>query len=258
MLPPAHRRKRQSEHLPAHHVAIAAVARVAVIRDIMVPPAPARSTAWKTTLPSVQRGIAIVLDGAWARQLGCGPLYSDFYSLWGFSGTTPNYSAYMDLGTLAPATTPHWFDAYSPTTLKQQAAFGDATYGLTDALKVDVGGRVNHYDYRFSSCLSGWGSANGAATPSCSGLIALVVDQLQPETQSLVHFQPGDDGVCNRVDRLPSRRGQRGLSDHRCRLGLGLPAAKLYERQVALHLRAGPCPELRAGRKARFLDQRVT
>jgi iron complex outermembrane receptor protein len=110
-----------------------------------------------------------------------GLYYSDFYSLWDFRGTTPNYSAYMDLGTLAPATTPNWFDAYSPTTLKQYAAFGDATYALTDALKIDVGARVNHYDYRFSSCLSGWGSANGAATPSCSGLIALSSTSFNPK-----------------------------------------------------------------------------
>lgn len=110
-----------------------------------------------------------------------GLYYSDFYSLWGFNGTTPNYSAYMDLGTLAPATTPNWFDAYSPTTLKQYAAFGDATYALTDELKVDAGARVNHYDYRFSSCLSGWGSANGAATPSCSGLIALSSTSFNPK-----------------------------------------------------------------------------
>ena len=110
-----------------------------------------------------------------------GVYYSDFYSLWDFNGTTPNYSAYMDLGTLAPATTPNWFDAYSPTTLKQFAGFGDATYALTDALKVDIGARVNHYDYRFSSCLSGWGSANGAATPSCSGLIALSSTSFNPK-----------------------------------------------------------------------------
>ena len=110
-----------------------------------------------------------------------GLYYSDFYSLWGFKGTTPNYSAYMDLGTLAPATTPNWFDAYSPTTLKQYAAFGDATLTATDALKVDVGGRVNHYDYRFSSCLSGWGSANGAAIPSCSGVIALSSTSFNPK-----------------------------------------------------------------------------
>lgn len=119
-----------------------------------------------------------------------GLYYSDFYSLWGFRGTTPNYSAYMDLGTLAPATTPNWFDAYSPTTLKQYAAFGDATYALTDELKVDVGARVNHYDYRFSSCLSGWGSANGAATPSCSGLIALSSTGFNPKLNLSYKFSP--------------------------------------------------------------------
>jgi iron complex outermembrane recepter protein len=110
-----------------------------------------------------------------------GLYYSDYYSLWDFNGTTPNFAAFMDLGTLAPATTPNWFDAYSPTTVKQYAAFGDATYALTDALKVDVGARVNHYDYRFSSCLSGWGSAHGAATPSCSGLIALASTSFNPK-----------------------------------------------------------------------------
>jgi iron complex outermembrane recepter protein len=110
-----------------------------------------------------------------------GLYYSDFYSLWTFNGTTPNDSAYMDLGTLAPATTPNWFDAYSPTTLKQYAGFGDVTYALTDALKVDIGARVNHYDYHFSSCISGWGSANGAATPSCSVLIALSSTSFNPK-----------------------------------------------------------------------------
>ena len=119
-----------------------------------------------------------------------GLYYSKFYSLWGFNGTTPNYSSYMDLGTLAPATTPNWFDAYSPTTLKQFAAFGDATYALTDELKVDVGARVNHYDYRFSSCISGWGSANGAATPSCSGLIALSNNSFNPKFNLAYTFSP--------------------------------------------------------------------
>jgi iron complex outermembrane recepter protein len=119
-----------------------------------------------------------------------GLYYSDFYSLWTFNGTTPNYSSYMDLGTLAPATTPNWFDAYSPTTLKQYAGFGDATYALTDALKVDVGARVNHYDYRFSSCISGWGSANGAATPSCSGLIALSSTSFNPKFNLAYTFSP--------------------------------------------------------------------
>jgi two-component system KDP operon response regulator KdpE len=45
--------------------------------------------------------------------------------------------------------------------------------------------------------------------------------------QSILYVQPRPDGVCNRVERLPSRRRQRGLSDHRCRLGSGFPAAEL-------------------------------
>ncbi len=119
-----------------------------------------------------------------------GLYYSDFYSLWGFNGTAANYSSYMDLGTLAPATTAHWFDAYSPTTLKQYAGFGDITYSLTDELKVDVGARVNHYDYRFSSCISGWGSGFGAATPSCSGLIALASTGFNPKFNLTYKFSP--------------------------------------------------------------------
>jgi outer membrane receptor protein involved in Fe transport len=119
-----------------------------------------------------------------------GLYYSDFYSLWGFKGTTPNYSSYMDLGTLAPATTPNWFDAYSPTTLKQYAAFGDTTYALTDELKIDVGARMNHYDYRFSSCISGWGSGNGAAAPSCSGLIPLSSTSFNPKLNLSYTFSP--------------------------------------------------------------------
>jgi outer membrane receptor protein involved in Fe transport len=119
-----------------------------------------------------------------------GLYYSDFYSLWNFNGTTPNFSSYMDLGTLAPATTPNWFDAYSPTKLKQYAGFGDVTYALTDALKVDVGARVNHYDYRFSSCISGYGSGNGAATPSCSGLIALSSTSFNPKLNLTYTFSP--------------------------------------------------------------------
>jgi iron complex outermembrane receptor protein len=119
-----------------------------------------------------------------------GLYYSHFYSLWTFDGTTPNYSAYMDLGTLQRASTPNWFDAYSPTTLSQYAVFGDGTYALTDELKVDVGARLNHYDYRFSSCISGWGSALGAATPSCSGHIALSANSFNPKFNLSYAFSP--------------------------------------------------------------------
>jgi outer membrane receptor protein involved in Fe transport len=110
-----------------------------------------------------------------------GLYYSDFHSTWTFHGTTPNFSAYMDLGSLQPATTPNWFDAYEPTTLSQEAAFGDATYALTDAFKIEVGARFNHSDYSFSSCISGWGSALGNATPSCTGLIKQSNDSFNPK-----------------------------------------------------------------------------
>jgi outer membrane receptor protein involved in Fe transport len=110
-----------------------------------------------------------------------GLYYSHFYSLWTFNGTTPTYGTYMDLGTFAPATTPNWFDANSPTTLKQYAIFGNATYAFTSELKADVGLRVNKYDYKFSSCISGWGSGFGAAEPSCSGLITQNSTSVDPK-----------------------------------------------------------------------------
>ena len=87
-----------------------------------------------------------------------GLFYSHFDSRT-FAGTTPNFSSYMDLGSLQPATTANWFDAYEPTRLTQSAAYADATYAFTGALKLEVGGRFNHSDYSFSSCISGWGSA---------------------------------------------------------------------------------------------------
>ncbi len=134
---------------------------------------------------------------------GAGPLtwvagvyYSHFDSTWTFKGTTPNYSSYADLGTLlpgntpAPATTPNWFDAYEPSTNAQEAAFGDLTYALTSALKIDIGGRFTHDDYRFSSCITGWGSAQGAATPSCTGLIKLASDSFNPKFNLSYTFSP--------------------------------------------------------------------
>ncbi len=100
-----------------------------------------------------------------------GVYYSHFSSTWYFTGTTPDPYAYLDLGTFDRATTQNWFDALSPTSEDQYAVFGDVTYALTPRLKADVGLRWTDYEYSFSSCISGWGSGLGAATPSCSGLI---------------------------------------------------------------------------------------
>ena len=129
---------------------------------------------------------------------GDGPLswvtglyYSDFYSEWTFDGTTPNFSTFGDLGTGAAATTPNWFDAKSPTSLIQYAVFADASYAVTDEFKVDTGVRLNRFVYRFSSCISGWGSALGAATPSCSGLIPLDSSSFTPKLNLSYTFSSG-------------------------------------------------------------------
>jgi iron complex outermembrane receptor protein len=95
-----------------------------------------------------------------------GAYFSHYWATWTFAGTTPNYATYMDIGTLAPATTPNWFDAYSPTTMEQYAVYGNATYAITSKLKLSVGLRVTDYDYQFESKIRGWGSALGAAAPS--------------------------------------------------------------------------------------------
>jgi len=98
-----------------------------------------------------------------------GAYFSHYWATWNFTGTTPNPSAYADIGTGAPATTPDWFDAYSPTTMEQYALYGNATYALSSRFKASVGLRVTDYDYQFESSISGWGSALGAATPSVTG-----------------------------------------------------------------------------------------
>jgi iron complex outermembrane recepter protein len=110
-----------------------------------------------------------------------GIFYSNYSATWNFNGTTDNPSAYMDLGTFAPATTTAWFDANSPTRLVQYAVFGEGTYDITSQLKTNVGLRYYSYDYKFSSVISGWGSALGAATPSDSGLIKQSANGVNPK-----------------------------------------------------------------------------
>jgi outer membrane receptor protein involved in Fe transport len=107
--------------------------------------------------------------------------YSNFAAVWNFDGRTSNPSAYMDLGTFAPATTNSWFLARSPTRLVQYAVFGEGSYAITSHLKATVGLRWYDYDYKFSSVISGWGSGLGAATPSDSGLIRQTENGFNPK-----------------------------------------------------------------------------
>ena len=180
-----------------------------------------------------------------------GLYYSDFYSLWTFNGTTPNYPAYMDLGTLARATTARWFDAYSPTTLSQYATFGDVTYSLTEELKVDVGARLNRYTYRFSSCISGWGSARGAATPSCSGDIALSANSFNPKLNLSYAFSPDLMAYATVANGFRPGGGNAVYPTTGHHLGNSVRRDELYKRQVAFHLRTRRRVELRARRKGK-------
>uniref|UniRef100_UPI0015758CED TonB-dependent receptor n=1 Tax=Sphingomonas bacterium TaxID=1895847 RepID=UPI0015758CED len=100
-----------------------------------------------------------------------GLFYSDYHMTWNFDGRTSNPSAYLDLGTFDHATTTSWFLAYSPTHLKQYAAFAEGTFAITPTLKFTAGARYYKFDYHFTSSITGWGSGLGAATPSLSGLI---------------------------------------------------------------------------------------
>jgi outer membrane receptor protein involved in Fe transport len=119
-----------------------------------------------------------------------GAYYSNYAATWTFDGRTANPSAYMDLGTFAPATTTSWFKAYSPTDLVQYAVFGEATYAVTSRLKATVGLRWYDYDYRFASVISGWGSGLGAATPSNSGLITQSENGFNPKFNLSYTFSP--------------------------------------------------------------------
>lgn len=110
-----------------------------------------------------------------------GLFYSQFKSVWYLDGTALNPSAYYDQGTLLPAATTDMWTAVTPTELRQYAVFGDATYSVTDQLKVDVGLRWYAYDTKFWSVIAGFGSALGAATPSATGLIKQYADGIQPK-----------------------------------------------------------------------------
>ncbi len=119
-----------------------------------------------------------------------GAYFSKFSSAWNYHGTSLTPGAYLDLGTFAPATTTTWFNADSPTRITQYALFGEGTYAITDALKATVGLRYYGYDYKFSSVISGWGSALGNATPSASGLIKQSQQGLNPKVNLSYTFSP--------------------------------------------------------------------
>ena len=119
-----------------------------------------------------------------------GLYFSNLQSAWNFQGTTPNFASYADAGTGQAATTSNWLHVHAPIYEVQTAIFGDATYKLTDKLKIDVGARVTNFLYHYSDCHSGWGSALGDATPSCTGLVRLGSDSFNPKLNISYNLSP--------------------------------------------------------------------
>ena len=117
-----------------------------------------------------------------------GAFFSSFISKWYLYGYSSNPSAFMDTGTGAPAVATTMWDVRSPTTVKQYALFGEATYAVTNKLKVTAGLRWYKYAYRFSEYFGGWGSALGAATPSQSGLITQNASGVNPKLNISYEF----------------------------------------------------------------------
>jgi iron complex outermembrane receptor protein len=95
-----------------------------------------------------------------------GVFYSRYRAVWNLITTVQNPAAFIDLGTLAPATSNTVWSVAAPTTDTQYAVFGEGTYALTDKLKATIGLRWFSYDYTYDETFSGWGSPLGAATPS--------------------------------------------------------------------------------------------
>ena len=187
-----------------------------------------------------------------------GAYYSYFWSRWTFAGTTPNASTYMDLGTFAPATTPNWFDADEPSSTSQYALFGDATYALTDQLKADIGLRWSNYDYKFSACISGWGSGLGAAQPSCSGLIKLNQYEVNPKFNLTYTVDP--DMMAYATVSNGSRPGG-GDAVYPTTGAIWGPAFAAYNYPSGKWpstYRSDSVWSYEIGQKARFLDHRLT
>ena len=94
-------------------------------------------------------------------------LLGGFYSKFGSS-----WNVFQDIAAL-PAVfgspTTALFTFYQPTTIKQDALFGEATYGLTDRLKLTAGLRWFSYNAGFTESSAGFGGPTGSDTPFLTG-----------------------------------------------------------------------------------------
>jgi iron complex outermembrane receptor protein len=93
-----------------------------------------------------------------------GLFYSDFKSDWDFSTSWTNPPAFF-------ATIDTVWVLQQHTNIKQKAAFGEAAYGITDKLKLTVGGRWYSYTNHFNETYAGFGEPQGDDVPIASTVI---------------------------------------------------------------------------------------
>lgn len=93
-----------------------------------------------------------------------GLFYSDFNSNWDFSTAWTNPSAFF-------ATIDTVWALQQHTSIKQKAVFGEATYGITDKLKLTLGGRWYSYTNHFNEIYEGFGEPQGDDTPMVSTVL---------------------------------------------------------------------------------------
>ena len=93
-----------------------------------------------------------------------GLFYSDFNSNWDFSTAVPDPAAYYET-----INTVWTLDQL--THIKQKAVFGEATYALTDRVKLTAGGRWYSYTNHFNETYAGFGEPQGNDTPATTTVV---------------------------------------------------------------------------------------
>ncbi len=190
-------------------------------------------------------------------QWTAGAYASDYWSTWNFSGISANPSVYMDLGTNQAATTNQWFVADSPTHSTQFALFGNGTYALDDDWRVEAGARLYHYNYAFSSTISGWGSGFGAATPSATGAINLSYSGVNPKFG--ISYKFSDDlTVYGNASRGSRPGGGNALYPTTGAFWSAAYAPFNYTNGWPSTYKPDSVWTYEVGQKARFLDHRLT
>ena len=99
-----------------------------------------------------------------------GLFYSDLQSTWHDVNTAVGYAP-LSTGGAAANPTGIYYASNNPYHMKQYAAFGEASYKVTDKLKATVGLRYYKFDTHVDEWQAGIGTATGNATPTTATVV---------------------------------------------------------------------------------------